>query len=243
MDFSDPQFILVIWGFIIAFILAFGIGANDVANSFGTSVGSKVLTLKQACILATIFEILGSILIGANVSGTIRKGILDPLDFQNSETELMLGYVSALVGCCIWLILATILNLPVSGTHSIVGSTIGMAIVSKGFRVIKWMEIMKIVASWFISPLLSGVVSLVMFILIRKFILRAQNPLKAGLRFLPLIYTITIFVNVGGIVESGPESKSRYKMLNFLNFLNFAILVFKCSKWTRYPCGARFLSL
>lgn len=173
IECCDSHFWLVLWGFVIAFILAFGIGANDVANSFGTSVGSKVLTLKQACILATIFEILGSILIGAKVSGTIRKGILDPNEFAGAEVELMLGYVSALSGCCVWLIIATILNLPVSGTHSIVGATIGMAIVSKGIKVIKWFEIGKIVMSWFISPILSGVVSLLLFIIIRKFILRA----------------------------------------------------------------------
>jgi len=204
MDLNSTEFWLVVAGFIIAFVLAFGIGANDVANSFGTSVGSKVLTLKQACILATIFEMLGSILIGAQVSGTIRKGILDPSVFKGHEIELMLGYVSALSGCCIWLILATILNLPVSGTHSIVGATIGMAIVSKGIKVIQWLEVLKIVSSWFISPLLSGVVSLLMFVVIRKFILRAPNPLKAGLRYLPAIYTITIFVNIGGVIESSP---------------------------------------
>jgi sodium-dependent phosphate transporter len=140
----DGSFWLVIWGFIIAFVLAFGIGANDVANSFGTSVGSKVLTLKQACILATIFEILGAILIGAKVSGTIRKGIVNPMEFEGDEITLMLGYVSALTGCCIWLIVATILNLPVSGTHSIVGATVGMAIVSKGFGVVKWLEVGRI---------------------------------------------------------------------------------------------------
>jgi len=201
---SDSQFWLVVAGFMIAFILAFGIGANDVANSFGTSVGSKVLTLKQACILATVFEILGSILIGAKVSGTIRKGILDPIVFKGSELELMLGYVAALSGCCIWMIIATILNLPVSGTHSIVGATIGMAIVSRGFNVIKWYEVLRIVASWFISPILSGIVSMLMFILIRKFILRAKNPLSSGLKFLPAIYTITIFINVAGILESSP---------------------------------------
>jgi solute carrier family 20 (sodium-dependent phosphate transporter) len=82
--------------------------------------------------------------IGAQVSGTIRKGIVDPLSFEGDELTLMLGYVSALTGCCIWLIVATVLNLPVSGTHSIVGATIGMAIVSKGFSVIKWLEILKI---------------------------------------------------------------------------------------------------
>lgn len=144
MLLEDTQFWMVISGFIIAFVLAFGIGANDVANSFGTSVGSKVLTLKQACVLATIFEILGSILIGAKVSGTIRKGILDPSVFEGHETELMLGYVSALLGCCVWLILATILNYPVSGTHSIVGATVGMGLVSRGIKDIKWGAILKI---------------------------------------------------------------------------------------------------
>ena len=84
------------------------------------------------------------LMIGAKVSGTIRKGIIDPREFDGFELELMLGYVSALSGCCIWLIMATILNLPVSGTHSIVGATIGMAIVSKGFGVIKWSEVLKI---------------------------------------------------------------------------------------------------
>ena len=150
MEYTNADFWLLIVGFVIAFILAFGIGANDVANTFGTSVGSKVLTLKQACILATIFETLGSILIGAKVSGTIRQGIVDPALFKGDELELMLGYISALSGCCIWLILATALGLPVSGTHSIVGSTIGMAVVSKGFKVVKWLVMVKIVASWFI---------------------------------------------------------------------------------------------
>ena len=107
------------------------------------------------------------------MSGTIRKGILDPEVFVGSETELMLGYVSALAGCCIWLIVATVLNLPVSGTHSIVGATIGMALVSKNIDVINWKAILKIVASWFISPVLSGLVSAVIFLFIRKFILRA----------------------------------------------------------------------
>jgi phosphate/sulfate permease len=78
------------------------------------------------------------------VSGTIRKGIVDPDDFLNCELELMLGYLSALVGSCVWLIMATCLKYPVSGTHSIVGACVGMAIVSKGFRVVKWLEIIKI---------------------------------------------------------------------------------------------------
>ena len=243
---TDWTFWLVLAGFVIAFILAFGIGANDVANSFGTSVGSKVLTLKQACILATIFEILGSILIGklpipsfercwkipdfnrdysastgAQVSGTIRKGIVNPAIFTGSELELMLGYVSSLASCCIWLIVATVLNLPVSGTHSIVGAIVGMALVSRGFNSIEWWAIAKIgkmigleqphlrsrllnlalslsiffilVASWFISPLLSGLVSAIVFFLIRRFILRAVSQLTGNPCFTPVTSYLILF--------------------------------------------------
>jgi sodium-dependent phosphate transporter len=115
--------------------------------------------------------------------------------------------VSSLLGCCVWLILATILNYPVSGTHSIVGATVGMAIVSRGFKIIQWWKIGEIVLSWFISPLLSGVISLVMFVLIRRYILRARSPLNAGLKFLPFIYTLTICINIGGVLESSPPRK------------------------------------
>ncbi len=118
--------------------------------------------------------------------------------------ELMIGYISALLGCCIWLFVATFLSLPISGTHSIVGSTIGMALVSKGFSVIKWIEILKIVASWIISPVASGLVSALMFFIVKKCILTRSSPLNAGIKVLPLIYTMTIFINFGGILESAP---------------------------------------
>ena len=204
MECCQDYIWLLCIGFVVAFFLAIGIGANDVANTFGTSVGAKVLTLHQACILATIFETLGSILIGAKVSGTIRKGILDPKVFEGNELELMLGYISALLGCCIWLIIATAFGLPVSGTHSIVGSTIGMAVISKGIMVIQWFAILKIAGSWFVSPILSGIVSMIMFLLIRELVLLKKDPLKSGLKLLPIIYTITIFINIGGIIESSP---------------------------------------
>ncbi len=124
--------------------------------------------------------------------------------FAGNEIELMLGYISALLGCCIWLFVATFLSLPISGTHSIVGATIGMALVSKGFAVVKWMEILKIVASWVISPIASGLVSALMFVVVKKCILTRSSPLNAGLRVLPFIYTLTIFINFGGILESAP---------------------------------------
>uniref|UniRef100_A0A6B2ECK7 Phosphate transporter n=1 Tax=Phlebotomus kandelakii TaxID=1109342 RepID=A0A6B2ECK7_9DIPT len=196
---------LVIVGFVIAFVLAFGIGANDVANSFGTSVGSKVLTLRQACWLATVCEISGAVLIGYKVSDTVRKGILDVTMYEGSEKELMLGCVAALTSSAVWLLVATFLKLPISGTHSIVGSTIGFSLVARGFQGINWATLGTIVASWFVSPVLSGLVSTSLFCFLRKFIITANNPLRAGLLALPIFYGFTIFVNIFSIVHDGPK--------------------------------------
>ncbi|GAB6019449.1 hypothetical protein CHUAL_001028 [Chamberlinius hualienensis] len=199
----EVLWILVV-AFIVSFLLAFGLGANDVANSFGTSVGSKVLSLRNACILATVFEIAGAVLVGYRVSDTIRKGIIDLSIYTvNGEKELMLGNLSALVGCALWLLVATFLKLPVSGTHSIVGSTIGFSLVAHGLSGIQWMTLVKIIVSWFISPLMSGIISSVFFALIRRFILNKENPVVPGLRALPIFYGITLFVNVFSVVHDG----------------------------------------
>lgn len=203
--FSADILWLVILGFVIAFILAFGIGANDVANSFGTSVGSGVLTIRQACWLATICEVSGAVLIGYKVSDTMRKGILDVEMYKGTEQELMLGCLSALGSSALWLLVATFFKLPISGTHSIVGSTIGFSLVARGMQGLKWSTLGTIVGSWFISPVLSGLMSVTLFWLIRKFILCAKNPLKAGLRSLPLFYGVTLAVNIFSIVHDGPK--------------------------------------
>ncbi|KAI0987222.1 hypothetical protein GJ496_010706 [Pomphorhynchus laevis] len=207
MQAADPDlYPFIIAGFIIAFALAFGIGANDVANSFGTSVGSKVLTLRQACILASIFEILGAILIGGKVSATIREGIIDPQLFHGKEKEYCLGLVTTLAGCCIWMLLATFFKLPVSGTHSIVGSTMGFALVCRGSAAIHWYRFAKIVASWFISPLLSGFISVITYLFISKYILADPNTsFNRTLQWLPFFYCVTILINVLSVLLSGPS--------------------------------------
>ncbi|XP_065284020.1 sodium-dependent phosphate transporter 1-A isoform X2 [Dermacentor albipictus] len=196
---------ILVVGFIVAFFLAFGVGANDVANSFGTSVGAKVLTLRQACILATIFEILGAVLIGYKVSDTVRKGILDVSMYEGAPKDLMLGNLAALGGSAIWNILATAFSLPISGTHSIVGAVVGFSLVARGLRGIRWWELGKIVLSWFISPVLSGILSAVLYMLIQFLILRKEKPLEPGLRSLPFFYGFTLFINVFSVVHDGPH--------------------------------------
>ncbi|KAL1772927.1 sodium-dependent phosphate transporter 2 [Sigmodon hispidus] len=199
----DGYLWMVILGFIIAFILAFSVGANDVANSFGTAVGSGVVTLRQACILASIFETTGSVLLGAKVGETIRKGIIDVNLYNNTVATLMAGEVSAMVGSAVWQLIASFLRLPISGTHCIVGSTIGFSLVAIGTKGVQWMELVKIVASWFISPLLSGFMSGVLFVLIRMFILTKEDPVPNGLQALPLFYAATIAINVFSIMYTG----------------------------------------
>uniref|UniRef100_A0A8C2KKI4 Phosphate transporter n=1 Tax=Cyprinus carpio TaxID=7962 RepID=A0A8C2KKI4_CYPCA len=199
----EPYLWMVVLGFIIAFILAFSVGANDVANSFGTAVGSGVVTLRQACILASIFETLGSILLGAKVGETIRKGIIDVNLYNETVPILMAGEVSAMVGSAVWQLIASFLKLPVSGTHCIVGSTIGFSMVAIGTKGVQWMQLVKIVASWFISPLLSGLMSGLLFFIIRYFILNKDDPVPNGLRALPLFYASTIGINAFSIMYTG----------------------------------------
>uniref|UniRef100_A0A3Q4GR14 Phosphate transporter n=1 Tax=Neolamprologus brichardi TaxID=32507 RepID=A0A3Q4GR14_NEOBR len=194
---------LLVLGFIIAFILAFSVGANDVANSFGTAVGSGVVTLRQACILATIFETVGSVLLGAKVSETIRQGIIDVRMYNGSEHVLMAGSISAMCGSAVWQLAASFLKLPISGTHCIVGATIGFSMVARGHQGVKWMELLRIVASWFLSPVLSGIMSAILFYFVRKFILNKTNPVPNGLRALPIFYAITMGINLFSIMFTG----------------------------------------
>ncbi|CAL8247590.1 unnamed protein product [Merluccius merluccius] len=201
-DMSAYLWLLVL-GFIIAFVLAFSVGANDVANSFGTAVGSGVVTLRQACVLATIFETVGSILLGAKVSETIRQGIIDVRMYNGSEHVLMAGSISAMCGSAVWQLVASFLKLPISGTHCIVGATIGFSMVARGHQGVKWMELLRIVASWFLSPLLSGIMSGILFYFVRKFILNKANPVPNGLRALPVFYAVTMGINLFSILYTG----------------------------------------
>ncbi|XP_013385768.1 sodium-dependent phosphate transporter 1-like [Lingula anatina] len=141
----------------------------------------------------------------SKVSDTIRKGIIDVMPYNGTEDLLMLGNVCALSGSCIWLLVATFFSMPVSGTHSIVGATMGFALVAHGAAGVNWKKIGMIIASWFVSPILSGLVSVGVFFFVYYFILSKPDPLLWGMRFLPLFYGATLTINLFSVFYEGPQ--------------------------------------
>ena len=165
--------------------MAWGIGANDVANAMATSVGSKAITIKQAVIIAAIFEFAGAILAGGQVTSTIRKGIIDVSELGATPEILIFGMLAALLAAGTWLLVASFKGWPVSTTHSIVGSMVGFAVVGIGMDAVYWGKIGTIVMSWVTSPLLAGVLSYMLFRSIQKVILDTDNPLENAKRYVP----------------------------------------------------------
>ncbi len=171
---------------------AWAIGANDVANAMGTSVGSKALTFKQAVVVAAIFEFSGSVLVGSHVSNTIRKSIVDISFFANNPDLLMYGMCAALLAAAIWLNIASYLGWPVSTTHSIVGAVIGFGINAGGFSILNWGKITQIVLSWLTSPVMGGIMSYFIFKSISRFILNTNKPLTQ-MKKIAWIYIFGLF--------------------------------------------------
>jgi PiT family inorganic phosphate transporter len=190
--FLDPFTILLIAGFI-GFFMAFGIGANDVANSMGPSVGSKAITIKQAIIIAAIFEFLGAFLAGGEVTSTIRKGIVDPLIYANDINIFIIGMMSALLAGGTWLYIASLRGWPVSTTHSIVGSIIGFVLITKGVDAVSWGTVGNIAMSWVTSPVFSAALAFCLYVSAKKLILDRPEPEKAAITYIPF-YSIFVAV-------------------------------------------------
>jgi len=171
--------------------MAWGIGANDVANAMATSVGSKALTLKQAVIVAAIFEFAGAFLAGGQVTSTIRKGIIDADLLVGTPELLIFGMLAALLAAGIWLLIATKYGLPVSTTHSIVGAIVGFAAVGIGIEAVKWGKVGSIAASWVVSPVIAGTLAYALFRSVQKLILDTSNPMKNAVRYVPLYIFLT----------------------------------------------------
>lgn len=187
---------LLVISLVFGFYMTWNIGANDVANAMGTSVGSKALTLAKAVILAAILEFAGAFLIGGDVSETIQNGILDTQLFADNPMILAYGMISALLGTGIWLQLASYFGWPVSTTHSIIGSLFGFGLVVIGPTAIHWNEIYYIVLSWILSPFLGAIVSYLVFQIIQRKILFSADPFRSAKRIAPL-FVVGIFFTFG----------------------------------------------
>jgi PiT family inorganic phosphate transporter len=186
--------IFLILACVFGLFMAWGIGANDVANAMGTSVGSGAITIKQAVIIAAIFEFAGAFLAGGQVTKTIRKGIIDAELLSATPELLVYGMLASLLAAGIWLLVASKFGWPVSTTHSIVGAIVGFAAVGIGMDAVHWSKVGTIVLSWVISPALAGIVSYLLFRSVQKFILNTEHPFENAKRYVPYYVFLTGFV-------------------------------------------------
>ena len=191
-----PDFTLIL-AVVLGLYMAFSIGANDVANAMGTSVGSKALTIKQAILIAGVLEFLGAFLVGGQVTKTVRGGILDPQISAAAPELIVYGMLAALTAAGTWLVVASRLGWPVSTTHSIVGAIAGFGIVAFGVSVVQWDQLFQIVASWIVSPLLSGILAYLIFSAIKWTILRHPDPVRRTRKWAPLyIFCVVIVISL-----------------------------------------------
>jgi PiT family inorganic phosphate transporter len=198
--------LMVIVAIIIGLYMAWNIGANDVANSMADAVGSKALTIFWAVVLAGICEFSGAVLVGAHVTNTIRKGIIEPHVFEQNPIILAQGMICAMLAGAIWLNIASYLGMPVSTTHSIVGAVVGFGILQAGLGNIHWGKIGQIVASWFISPVTGGIMAFIIFKLISHHILSVDNPAVAAKKGVPVCVFFTFAILILSIIYKGLEN-------------------------------------
>ena len=177
--------VLIIMAIVFGVFMAWGIGANDVANAMGTSVGSGAVTIKQAIIIAVIFEFAGAILAGGEVTATIRKGILDAALFTNEPHLLVYGMLASLLAAGTWLLIASSLGWPVSTTHSIIGAIVGFGAVGVGVDAVEWNQVVKIVMSWIASPVLAGIIAFTLFRSLQNLIIDTDHPFNNAKKYVP----------------------------------------------------------
>ncbi|WP_172148859.1 MULTISPECIES: inorganic phosphate transporter [Pseudomonas] len=189
---ADYGLVLLLLACLFGFFMAWGVGANDVANAMGTSVGSRALTIKQAILIAMVFEFAGAYLAGGEVTETIKSGIVDAS--MITPDLMVLGMMSALLAAGTWLLIASTRGWPVSTTHSIVGAVIGFAAVGVSMDAVHWAGVGPIVASWVISPLLSGIVAFGLFVSVQRLIIDTDEPFLNAKRFVPLYMFATGFM-------------------------------------------------
>ena len=193
---SQYGFLLLIMACFFGFFMAWGVGANDVANAMGTSVGARAITIKQAIIIAMVFEFTGAWLAGGEVTSTIRSSIIDieSAGFDDRPELLIFGMLSSLLAAGIWLVVASKYGWPVSTTHSIIGAIIGFAVVGISADSVMWGQVLEIVASWIVSPVFSGTIAFILFLSVEKLVLSREDPLKYAKKFVPYYMFLVGFV-------------------------------------------------
>ncbi len=177
--------LFIILAAVFGFLMAWGVGANDVANAMGTSVGSKALSVMQAIIIAAIFETLGALLAGGQVTQTIRGQIIDVQQFTGSAELLIFGMLASLLAAGTWLIVASSFGWPVSTTHSIVGAVIGFGLVSLGVDAIHWSKTVDIALSWVVTPIIALVIAFLLFRSVQHLIFESSDPIRNAKRYVP----------------------------------------------------------
>ena len=207
---ASNGFLFLALACVFGLFMAWGIGANDVANAMGTSVGSRALTLKQAIIIAAIFEFAGAYLAGGEVTATIRKGIIDPAVLSDSPELLVFGMLSALLAAATWLLIASIGGWPVSTTHSIVGGIVGFAAVGISVDAVDWGKVGEIAGSWVVSPVLAGTLAFLLFISVKKLIFDHDNTFERARRYVPVYMWMVGFMISMVTLLKGPSAGSPY---------------------------------
>ncbi|MBT5436359.1 MAG: inorganic phosphate transporter, partial [Methylococcales bacterium] len=187
--YVDERNTLLIVAAVIGGYMALNIGANDVANNVGPAVGSKAITLTGAILIAAIFESSGALVAGGDVVGTIKKGIIDPALINDTDTFVWL-MTAALLAAALWLNLSTYFGAPVSTTHSIVGGVLGAGIAAGGFGIANWAVFGKIAASWFISPIMGGIIAALFLYLIKRTITYKTDMLSAAKSVVPILIAL-----------------------------------------------------
>ncbi len=214
----EAQYIYIGLAAVFGLYMAWGIGANDVANAMATSVGSKALTIKQAILVAAVFEFLGAVLAGGEVTSTIRRGIVDADLLEGQPRLLIYGMLSALLAAGTWLMVASRKGWPVSTTHSIVGAIVGFAAVGIGVNAVHWDQVGTIAMSWVISPLVAGIIAFAIVMTVQHLILRHENPLERAKRYVPVYiffaaFSICLVTILKGLKHVGLEIDTRSSYL------------------------------
>jgi len=195
--------LILICATLLACYMAANIGANDLANAMGTSVGSRALTIKQAVTLSFFLELAGATLAGGHVTNTIRKGLIDPSLLSGSPELFLIGMFAALLSAGIWVHVATHFGLPVSTTHSIVGAVVGFGVLAVGFGNISWKMVATVAMSWVVSPLAGAIIGGSIFFFVNNKVLRSNTPYKAAQFYAPFLLATVLLVIILSVIYKG----------------------------------------